>query len=286
MDPEEIKRRMDEMDAQLRVELAKVGFKPDEIERQLDRSIPDDVKKAEREKILARHFVEQVNDPRTGLMDKIVDQAITEAEKDFPGIRDEMNQAEKRAQRKKLLITAGIGLVLAGVAVWYFALRDTRSDCMKAVGPIDVLEKLTGTKVGKPYDYDGKYHCSYTVNQASGNQLATIEIHSDDYGFEKSYLDNDKFTDKQPLQTAAGEATLYVAGDMTKVSTDQLTADIYSRVGKSRDPTGDALAALPPSSHVVLIKRGRGAVKISMNHELFTVEKAIEYAKQVATRLK
>jgi hypothetical protein len=286
MDADEIKQRMEEMDAKLRVELARLGFKPDEIERQLDTNVPDEQKQAERQQILERHFVEQVNDPKSGMMDQIINRVIEQAEREHPGIREEMAKAERRARLKKIAIGAAIGAVLVGVGVWYFVLRDRRSECEKIVGPIAELEKLAGGRLDKPRSYDSKYSCHITIDK-DHHQAISIDIESV-YGWSwhKSYLEGEKFTDKQPLQTDAEEALVFVAGDMTKVSTDQLTADIYSRVGKSADPTGDALGALPPASHVVLLRRGKDAIKISMDHELFTVEKTIAYGKQVATRLR
>lgn len=286
MTPEEIKQRMDEMDTKLRAELARHGFKPDEIERQLDRSIPDDVKQAEREKILARHFVEQVNDPSTGLMDAIISRAADQLEKE---LEPELLAKRKRERRTKLIVGGVVGAAAIGLGVWYVALRDTRTSCEKLVGPVAELEKLTGEQLAMNSGHETKYSCYQYVDRRghAGGFVVNIDTERGNLDYERQRLAARKFTEQKTFATDVGEAVLFVAGDDTKVSTEQLQADIYSRVGKTSDPTGAALAALPPAQHVALLRAPSGTmIRLSMDREVFTVDKAMTYAREVAKRAK
>jgi len=288
MNPDEIKQKMEEVDAKMRTKLAELGFTPDEIERQLDRSVPEDVKKAEREKVLQRKFAEELNDPNSGLMDAIVARAADEAERRIPELKAEAER-ERRAKRMKIAIGAGVGLAAVAVAVWFFAIRDARSACEKLVGPIAELEKLTGIELEMRSGYEGKYSCYQYVDREgrAGGFVVNLET-NDGSGLDywKTSEEARKFVGKETLQVATGDAFLFIAGDTPDVSPDDLLKRAEANVGRTSDPMGAALANLPPSQHVALIPgRGKG-IKLSLDRTVFSVDKAKAYVQAVAQRAK
>jgi hypothetical protein len=288
MNPDEIKQRLDEVDAKLRVKLAELGFTPDEIERQLDRSIPDDIKQAEREQILARKFVTDLADPNSGLMDAIIEKAAGDLEEKLAA-----EHARRRQKRIKLAIGAAVAVAAIAIAIWYFVLRDTTSSCAKLVGPIAELEQLTGVQLELRSGYQSKYYSCYQYvdrRGRAGGSVVSLEA-ADILAFDTwtSAQSGRKFIAHESFSTGFGKAELYVAGDTPKASPEEMLAEAQSRVGTTSDPMGSVLASLPPSQHVVLLVTGTSrdtfkAVKLSLDRELFSVESAKAYATAVAKR--
>ena len=282
MDPDEIKQRIDEADAKLRAKLAELGFTPEEIERQLDRAIPDEQKKAEREKVLARKFVAELNDPSSGLLDKIIDRAAGELETKLAA-----EEAARRKRRVNLIVGAAIAAAVIGIGVWYFALRDTRTSCEKLVGPLAELEQLTGTKLEMRSGHETDYSCYQYVDRAGHAGGFTVWVETargDAFDAWMANEANRKFADKTTFVTALGEVTLFIAGDASNISSEELLADAQANVGKTNDPMGAALAKLPPSQHVALLRMANKTLKVSLDRELFSVDKAKSYVTSVAQR--
>ena len=71
-DADDLQNRLDEVDRTIKAKLAELGFTPDEIQRQMDRSIPEELKQAERNQILASKLAADLRDPSTGLMDRVI----------------------------------------------------------------------------------------------------------------------------------------------------------------------------------------------------------------------
>lgn len=282
MTPEEIKQKLDEADAKLRTKLAELGFTPEQIERQLDRAVPEEIKKAEREQVLAKKFADELNDPSSGLMDAIIARAAHDLEKRLP---------PPPPKRSKLPLIAGgvAAIAIAGVAVWYFALRDTTSSCAKLVGPLAELEALAGAQLEMRSGYENEYSCYQYVDRRgkAGGIMVNLETSR---GELLTLWRNDeqrrKYADTVTFSTALGEAILFVAGESKQVSPEQLLADAQSRVGRSSDPMGAALADLPPSQHVVLVQGKGETIKIVLDREAFTVDEAKTYVSGVAARAK
>jgi hypothetical protein len=241
------------------------------------------VKKAEREEVLTKKFADDLEDPKSGLMDALMAKVDEGARARIAEL-----EAEDRARRMKRFGLAAAGVLVVALGIWYFALRDTRTSCEKLVGPIGELSKLTGVELSMNSGHETKYSCYQYVDRKgrAGGFVVNIDTGNGTIASESRELASRKFTEKKTLQTPLGEAVMFVAGDTTPVSQDALQADIMSRVGKSADPTGDALNALPPSQHVVLMEKNRTLIRLSMDREVFTVDKAIEYANAVAKRAK
>jgi hypothetical protein len=100
---------------------------------------------------------------------------------------------------RKLLIGAGIALAALAAGIYYFVLRDSRSECQRFVGDIAEIEKLTGKALALEYHYSGKYHCSQTVRARvdrnttivsigveDGRELQSTRDRLDSDGFQKS----------------------------------------------------------------------------------------------------
>ena len=157
------------------------------------------------------------------------------------------------------------------------------------MGPIAELEQLTGAQLEMRSGYESKYRCYQYVDRRgrAGGSVVAIETS----GFEAFAVwmrdeSARKFIGHETFSTGFGNAELYVAGESPKVSPEEMLADAQSRVGKTPDPMGAVLANLPPSQHVVLFTAGtsRDSIKLSLDRELFTVEKAKAYAASVAKR--
>jgi hypothetical protein len=282
MDADEIKQRLDEVDTKLRAKLAELGFTPAEIERQLDRSIPDEEKQAERDKVLARKFESELADPNSGLMEAILARAIDDFEKHLP---------PPPKPRSKLPLIAGIAaaVIVAGVAVWYFALRDTTSSCAKLVGPLAEIEKLTGVPLEMRSGYESKYSCYQYVDRRGKAGGSVVNIETTDGKLLATWRDEEarrKFADKTTFPTALGEATLFIAGDAKQPSPEEMLADARSRVGQTKDPMGAVLGNLPPAQHVALFEGRDKTFKVVLDRELFTVDNAKTFVIAVAARAK
>lgn len=191
--------------------------------------------------------------------------------------------------KRKLLIRLAVGIAAIAAGVYFFVLRDTRSDCQRFVGPIAELERLTGQALELEYHYSGKYHCSQTITSRADRRTTIVSLDVEDarnLASTRDGLDRDGFIKTIPLSISSN-AALFIAGPSVQPTTDQLHADAVQRVQRgSRDGIGDALAALPPSKHVVLFEIGGRMIKIYLDATMFTAEKAIAYAEAVAKRVR
>jgi hypothetical protein len=283
MNPHEIKAKLDAVDAELKTKLRELGFTEAEIDRQLDNSIPAEVRKAEAEQILGRKFVADLNDPNSGLMDSLIDRVIDEAEKEHPGIKAEL-EAERRRVRRNKIIAAIVAVAAIVAGVWYFALRDTRSNCEKMLGPLSALGKQAGKTFKKGLDYKSDRTCELTIDDKpfTGTQM-DIEMHRSTF-FEQRRRELDKggYASSEKL----GDGWLYIAAKQKERSAEEMMADAQSRVGRSRDPIGDVLAAGGPSQHVALFEAGAWLVIVKMSNRTFSPELAKTIAVDMAARAK
>lgn len=281
MEPDDIKAKLAEVDAKMRSKMAELGFTPAEIDRQMDRSIPEDVKKVEREEILARKFANDLADPNSGLMDAIIGKVAGDLEAKLA--------PPPRKSKVPLIIGAVVAVAAIGIAVWYVALRDTTSSCQKLVGPIAELEQLVGTQLEMRSGYESKYSCYQYVDRRgkAGGSVVNIET-SNGTTIQSALVGvaGRGFIETQTFQTALGEATLFVAGESKAPSPEEMLADAQSRVGKTSDPMGAVLASLPPSQHVALMQGKDKVIKIQLDRELFSVDKAKTFVTAVAQRAK
>lgn len=286
MDAKEIKARLDAVDAELKTKLRELGFTEAEIDRQLDNSIPAEVRKAEAEQILGRKFVADLNDPNSGLMDQLIDRVIDEAEKEHPGIKAEMARAEeeRKRRRKNQIIAAIVAVVAIGVGVWYFALRDTRSDCEKIVGSLSALGTQASKTFKKGLDFKSERGCELMVDDEpfTGTQMH-VEMHRSTF-FEQQRRELDKggYASSEKL----GAGWLYIAPKQRERSGEEILADAQRRVGRDRDPMGAALAAGGPSQHIALFEAGAWMVIVKMSNRTFSPELAKSIALDMAQRAK
>src|SRR5207237_932072 len=75
---------------------------------------------------------------------------------------------------------------------------------------------------------------------------------------------DEKFASVKPITVAGKSGTLYVAGDAREPTTDEVMAQAQARVGRSRDPIGDALEAGPETRHVAIIRVGDKELIVSV----------------------
>lgn len=265
MTPEEMKARLDAADAELAAKLREMGFTETEVQRQLDHAVPPEVRSEEAKQILAREFVKAASQPGA-LQDAIIDRAVKQGEREL---------AAHKARRRQQWIALAVVVALAGAGAYWYLRPAPASTCMKLVGPLDGIEKVVGFPLRADPSKDYGELCHYTVwakdTSKIGNPIVMVE---DDragaYQSWKHELERETFSAHEPLSLAAGEGELFVAGDAPEPTTEQLQADVQKRVGHSRDPMGDALGALPPNHHAVVIKHGELTTKILFERRAFT----------------
>jgi hypothetical protein len=190
--------------------------------------------------------------------------------------------------KRNAIIGGAAAIAVAGIAIWYFALRDTRTSCEKLVGPVEDLEKLLGIELEMRSGYETKYSCYQYVDRAgrAGGYIVNLETNRGNVQSALAKHGARTFADKATFTTALGEATLFIAGDAKAPSSEELLADAQSHVGRASDPMGAALSKLPPSQHVALLAMGATVLEVAMDRETFTVDKAKAFVSAVAARAK
>jgi len=197
----------------------------------------------------------------------------------------------KKKRRRQQLLVGAVTVVVVLVGVWWIFLRNVPSRCVRLVGPIAELEQLVGVELKLGYNYSGKSRCNQTVARrdalGAGSTVVTLNVEDrGDFAGQLAQRRLEKFADHLNLSLATGEAHLFVAGEATKRTTEDLMADAERRVGRSRDPIGDVLGELPPEEHVVILRYSRNLVTLSLDPRAFTVQQAKAYAAAVAQRAK
>jgi hypothetical protein len=282
LDPETIKAKLDEIDAQLARKLAELGFTREEAARQMDRSVPEAVRKAQAEQVLGRKFVQELNDPRSGALDMLIEHVARDVENQLPEIASQL-RADKARRRRNQIIAAVVVLLVAGAAIWYFALRDRRSLCTRLAEPIDELGTLVGEPLKPAFSYAGKYHCSQSADTGAGlESVITIDI---EYQAHRQ-LDGGRFSRTEQVPFGNTTAQLYIADKAERSpSPEELVARARARVGKSRDPIGDVLSELPPSEHILLFEFGGNVATVRLNNKRVTIDEAKAVAAILAQRV-
>jgi len=269
--PDEIRLRLAETDQRLVEALRGLGFTPEEIERQLDPNVPDEVKRAEREAALQRKLVADLNDPRSGVLDALLDKVATEVEGEL--------EAGRKARRRRRILGALLVVAIAGIAIWYFALRDTRSDCQRIVGTQHDIELVTGQNVDHTFHYSGKYAC--TLNLDGDTTQSILEIDVEEHGY-TTPPDEAKFARVEPF----GTGKLYIAGNEKEQSPDELLAQAKKNAAAgSHDAIGAALAASPQTRHVMIVPVGARDLRITFDR-VVPLDRAKAYAAVVEGRLR
>jgi hypothetical protein len=285
MNPNEVTAKLADVDAKIAAKLAELGFTPEQAARQMDRLIPEDVRKAEAEEILACKFSQDLADPSSGHMDKLMEHVAAELERSMPEL--ERQARENRARRRRnQLVLAGIAVAAIGAGVWYFAIRDARSTCEKLVDA-DTAGAILGMKLRSSYSYADKYHCSLSFSEMMpGGDLIRVEIENPgDISYNQSSLDKKRFARTENLPFAKGmPARLYIADVVAGPSTEELMARAVARVGKTRDPIGSVLGDLPPSHHTLLFELGTSVGTIQLSNTKITPEQAKQFAVAMAKR--
>lgn len=151
LDPEAIKAKLADFDAQLARKLGELGFTRDGVARQMDRSIPEAVRKAEAERVLRGKLVEDLNNPRSGALDLLIDRIAHDMENQLPEIEREVRETQARRRRTQI-VAAGAALAVVGAAVWWFVLRDG-SLCTRLSEPIEELGELAGVPLRPGYSF-------------------------------------------------------------------------------------------------------------------------------------
>lgn len=263
MTPDEIKQRMDELDAELAEKLRTMGFSDAEVARVLDNRIPAEQRDAEIKDILAREFIKQANDPRSGIMDEVIRRV--EAELAVPPPR----------KRRWPIVVAALGAAVVGV-VLYMALRTKPVNaCIAELGRLDRFGAL---KMGKPL---GGASCWVSLADATGEtKLSVRNSTRADVLMMKRVIEERAYAGHETFTAGRYTVDFYVAAGATW-SQDKLQDEIMHRVGRSRDPTGDALQAMPPAEHVALVAHGDAVTELQLDGRTFPTDKA----KQLVTAI-
>jgi hypothetical protein len=269
MTPEDILRRMNELDDQLASKLKHIGFTDWEVRRQLDHAIPPDQRSEEAAAILRREWAKQAADPHSAVSRAVVAAAVR--------------------RRRRLRIAIAVALILASVAgaIAYLATREATSKpspCLAELGAIDRIQQATPTKLyaGGPIDlHDG---CSIEVGFIDGRQdraaVALQDLPARDYRDFESINAAKPFTGHETFTSGHYQVDFYSANAPTW-SDEKFDAELHARVGRSQDPMGDTLEASPPTHHTALIRKGDHFVQLELANHLFSDAKA----KQLVTEI-
>lgn len=277
----EIKARLEAADPTIVATLRENGFTEAEILRQCDVSLPDAVRTAELEAVMARKFVADLKDPSSNL----VQTAIADVMARLPELEKEL-AAQRARRRKRLALVAALALVIAGAGIWYFVLRDARSACTKIIGSLDDLGREIHTTLKPGLDMDDKRGCELMIDdEPFHGTVIHIEVGDGRYYDQlRRSLDGAGFARSEKLDIANG--WLWIVDTATQRSSEEILADAKSRIGRSRDPMGDALAASGPTEHTALFEFGARRALVKFSSLSFTPAQARAAAIAMATRAK
>lgn len=247
--PEVAKQRFQAaMDARLQARLGEMGMTQAEQAAVLDSSGTEEEQRARRERALAEYTAREIaNDPR--LLDQIVDKAVGDLEKAFP-------QARRKPWLPRI---AAICVVLAigGLGAFLFlrpsACRALVSGSLAALGPdVKAVHELTS-----------KYSCSIDVEDAQRKTVLSARIERAS-AYEGWREDLARYASVEPLSIGADRAELAIAPSEQAAPPPSIE-DLQAMARRGvRDPMGAALRAMPPSSHLILVKAGQGALRVSV----------------------
>lgn len=213
MDATEIKAKLAEVDAQLAGKLRELGFTEDEIARQLDHSIPKETRKAEAEKILARKFTQDLNDPSSGLMAQVVAKAIADMEQAMPGLVKEMEEARAR-RRRNIFIGVACGAVCVALVLYFVTRTPSVTKCEKLANPVDELGAIVGKKLTAGQVVDMGDYCTLVLGDDSKQSVITILVSSSrNFPGVRSTRDGQPFSKRDMMKVATGDAFIYLQGD-------------------------------------------------------------------------
>lgn len=291
MTPEDARQKLAAVDAELAATLREMGLREDEIATVLDPRLSADERKRRTDEALSRVVAAQLSDPSSPLFNAAMDRAVGELEANGPEIRAEVG-AHKRARARRRLVIGGAVVLAALGTGGYFALRPP-NPCVAMLGPLAELESLSKLVLvaEKPVGpYRGSPGCSIMVVEKDrfapghiGNPIVILKLeHAAKSGDSdaRQHLESTRhFASVEKVAVGEG-GWLFVAGDAPTPSTDDLmrtaqrNARPAGRRGLSYDPIGAALASLPESHHVVLVRGGSLLLEISFERHAFTAEMA------------
>lgn len=256
--------------------LGAMGFSPDEIRAMTDTSGYADHRQSETAELVDARLAAAIPDPAT--RGRFVHRFVADLEAQL--------FAAGARRNRRFVIALSIVLVLAaaiGVVVWL--VRSRVVDHCAALVDVPQAEAIAGIPLETTFTYAGKYHCSRTLEArgARGRSIATIRVERPELAIDST--DRDKYVDEQRFSVASGEAVLLVAGEAREVSSDELLASAQSRRGRSHDPMGAALAALPARHHRVRLRTADHVVVLELDRTTFSVEQARRYAEVVGRHL-
>lgn len=250
MDP----ARRKELEDVTRDGLVKIGATPEKVAWVLEPGIPDEE--------FARRAKQAIDDTihaRVGAA--IIDHVLAD-----PAMKAELEAAVEaelaKKRRQKLLIGAVVGVAVIGIVGFAIHRITAKSPCAKMLGTDADVTAAFGQPARLGKDYKSKYFCNIAVEDpTSGNRLAWIEIESASRwaGFEREVSSKD-FASVEPANVG-DVSKLAIAGPRKEVSTDVASLLARRRAG-SRDPMGDALAAMGPAGHTLVAKAGDGALHV------------------------
>ena len=239
---------MTELDAELAAKLRTMGFSETEVARVLDTKIPAEQRDAEIKDILAREFIKQANDPSSGVMDEVIRR-----------VEAELVPPPPRKRRWPIAVVA-LG-VAAAIAIDVVATRKPAvNPCVVELGPIDRFGALAMVWLE---DAHGKTELS--LRNSIGSDFAMM----------KQIIEERRYASHETFRVGHHTVDFYVAG-AARWSQQQLQDDIMQRVGRSHDPTGDALQAMPPAEHVALISHAGIVTELQLDGDVFPVTRAKE----------
>lgn len=242
----------------IRARLGASGLAADEVASIMDASGSPAEQEARRRAALEASLSRRLAQP--GALDAMIGQML-----DDPAARARLEAAVadelKKQRRKRIGVVVGAAVLVAIVA--FVAWRLLRpSPCAELLGGDAELTRIFGTPARRANVFDSKYFCSVDVEDASTHKrLAYVTIESaHKWSSGEREITTERFAAVEV--PGIGDASkLGIAGPQKAVATDQASLLDRRRRG-SRDPIGDALAAMGPAGHTLVARAGDGMIRV------------------------
>ncbi len=299
IDPNELRAKLEAIDAQLRDKLREIGLSPYEIAQITDPTLPAEERRRRTQEALAASFVRQVAAPNSPLLAEVLNQLDVERlGAQLPAL---VAAEQARLRRKRIAIGVGVASVLLALGTAaYFALR-TPNPCAVALGPVGAWSARTGRRLeaDKPIGSFSKQYgsCAQYVWESDGSKHVgnpAIIVNADlrdTLRHRKQEAEGRRFVSNEALPDQVG-GWIFVAGDLPQPSADELVQQAMQSARRPRarsfginDPMGDALARMPPGHHLVLLERNGILYRIELERHMFTPTQAKDAATEFSRHL-